>query len=58
MLGFALLRWFEVPIEKLLVYTMVLSNSIRMDVHIIYVPGGWGFPINNGEVCLLCVLIL
>jgi hypothetical protein len=57
-LTFGLLTWFKVPVEKLLVYTMVLSNSIRMDVHIVYLPGGYGFPINNGEICLVCALIL
>src|SRR5262245_18460787 len=37
---------------------MVLSNSIRMDVHIVYVQGAYGFPINNGEISLVCVLVL
>lgn len=57
-LTFGLLSWFKVPVEKLLVYTMVLSYSIRMDVHLVYVPGSYGFPINNGEICLICALVL
>ncbi len=57
-LGIGLLRSFHVHVEKLLVYTMVLANSIRMDVHVVYVPGGEGFPIGLGDVCWLVLMFL
>ena len=56
--GFGLLRWFDVQVEKLMLYTFVLANSIRMDVHVVFSKSGFGFPIGLGEVSLVALLIL
>jgi len=55
--GFGLLRWFDVQVEKLMLYTFVLANSIRMDVHVVFSKSGFGFPIGLGEVSLVALLI-
>jgi len=57
-LGLGLLRWFDVQVEKLLLCTFVLANSIRMDVHVVFSKSGFGFPLGLGEVALVSLLIL
>jgi O-antigen ligase len=57
-LGLALLRSLEVPIERLLLCTFVLAQSIRMDVHLVHVPGSYGFPVGLSDLWWLSLLVL
>lgn len=57
-LGIGLLKWFNVQFEKLLLYTLVLANSIRMDVRIGFSASSPGFAINLADFCWLALMIL